>query len=171
MGRKQKYHPDDVIGDVTIIEKDPTSKSGKYFCKCGKCGKIFSVIPAQLKNSDTRKQYTKSCGCIKKDLKRKEIVENNIFKFFNGSSISVIQKTLEDNGKSKRNSASGWIGVYEQKRKNGSIYYKARITVQGKQINLGRFDHIEDAVFARKTAEYKYYGKLIADYHHENKAN
>ena len=167
---KRKYNSGDVIGNIRIIEKDPTSKSGKYICMCGRCGRTFSVLPAHLKGTEKRKCYTKSCGCLKKDLKRNEALEKNHFKFYNGTSISVIEKIFNGDGKTKRNCSTGYTGVYEYKRKNGSVYYKAKIVVQKKQISLGRFDHIEDAIFARKTAEYKYFGTLIESYQNDSRS-
>lgn len=43
-------------------------------------------------------------------------------------------------------------GVYEDKRKNGTIYYRASITFKGKHISLGSFDRMIDAQKAYKDA-------------------
>ena len=47
----------------------------------------------------------------------------------------------------------GTPGVF---READSKRYRARITVSGKRMNLGTFDTIEDAAFARKAAERRY---------------
>lgn len=50
-----------------------------------------------------------------------------------------------------KNSTSGHIGVNRNRNRWG-----ARINVLGKDIHLGNFDRIEDAIAARKTAEKEY---------------
>lgn len=61
------------------------------------------------------------------------------------------------NGKNlpmKKNNNSGHTGV--NKKRNGR--YRARIMVNYKEICLGCFDNIDDAICARKEAEIRYYG-------------
>jgi hypothetical protein len=53
---------------------------------------------------------------------------------------------------------SGAVGVYH----NGSSW-RARITVDKKQISLGLFKNFDDAVRARKEAEEKYFGEYSYD--------
>lgn len=52
-----------------------------------------------------------------------------------------------------RANKSGYVGVTKDKE---SGRWKAHIKHDGKQITLGRFDNIEDAVDARRSAERKY---------------
>jgi len=42
---------------------------------------------------------------------------------------------------------------------NGRQQYRARITVDGKKLNLGWFNKLIDAVTARKNAEEKHHGE------------
>lgn len=49
---------------------------------------------------------------------------------------------------------SGYVGVWFDKSRKS---YQVRINVNNKQINLGRFKDINDAIKARKEAELKYY--------------
>lgn len=55
------------------------------------------------------------------------------------------------------NNTSGKTGVSWIPKKSK---WRARINVNGKEIHLGLVDVYEDAVFLRKEAELKYYGKL-----------
>ena len=61
-----------------------------------------------------------------------------------------MNKTLQ------RNNTSGTTGVYFKKNANKWI---ASITINKKEIIIGRFDNIEDAIAARKEAEEKYFGE------------
>lgn len=61
------------------------------------------------------------------------------------------------NGITKRKNASIRSGVsFDNTRKK----YRAYITVNRRQIPLGRFDLVDDALSARKAAEAKYYGEF-----------
>jgi hypothetical protein len=53
-----------------------------------------------------------------------------------------------------KNNTSGTTGVYWSKRDEK---WYARITVNYKNINLGYFDNINDAIRARKNAEIEYF--------------
>ena len=62
---------------------------------------------------------------------------------------------------SKRNK-SGFVGVTWNKINNN---WRAKITVNKKCIDLGSSNKIEDAIIARLTAEYKYYGEFAPQRH------
>jgi len=51
---------------------------------------------------------------------------------------------------------TGVLGVYLEGRINKK--YRARIEIEGKKMDLGRFELLEDAIAARKAAEIKYMG-------------
>lgn len=59
-----------------------------------------------------------------------------------------------------KNNTSGVTGVGWNKQKNK---WRARITINNKEINLGFFSAFDDAVAARKAAEEKYFGKYSYD--------
>jgi len=61
------------------------------------------------------------------------------------------------NSKISKNNTSGYTGVSFRKNRN---VYRANIMVNRKQIYLGSFERIEDAVLARKKAEEKYFGEF-----------
>lgn len=59
------------------------------------------------------------------------------------------------NHKLRKDNSTGFTGV----RKLRSGNYSARIKVGGKEINLGTFSNIEDAIKTREEAEIKYFGE------------
>lgn len=59
-------------------------------------------------------------------------------------------QNMRNRGKNKNNS-TGFNGVYKSRNK-----YRARIKVNGKLVNLGTFDKLEDAVIAREKANEEY---------------
>ena len=71
---------------------------------------------------------------------------------------TVSQNTM--NRAIRKDNISGCTGVYWDKQKNK---WAAKIIVNGKQIYLGYFDKIEDAVRTRKEAEDKYFGEFSYD--------
>ena len=69
------------------------------------------------------------------------------------------EATNSQNGKNlpiKSNNTSGFTGVCWDKLNNK---WRAIIKVDHKQINLGRYVNIDDAIIARKSAEIKYFGE------------
>ena len=65
------------------------------------------------------------------------------------------------NRKAPKNSKTGITGVTWHKH---SSKWQARITINGKRINLGVFDNIEDARQARLKAELEYFGEFSINY-------
>lgn len=55
------------------------------------------------------------------------------------------------------NNKTGRKGIYWRERDQ---QWSASISVEGKQMHLGQFDRKEDAIFARQTAEQKYFGEF-----------
>ena len=77
---------------------------------------------------------------------------------------SNLRKTTQQvntfNAALAKNNISGTTGVSQVKRKN-TIKWRARIMKDGKEINLGYHDSIEQAIHARKQGELKYFGENI----------
>ena len=68
--------------------------------------------------------------------------------------------TRTENGRNRgpqRNNKSGFKGVHWDKRLGK---WQARIRVNGKNIHLGYFDNLQDAISARLSAEAKYFGEF-----------
>lgn len=70
------------------------------------------------------------------------------------SNLREVSKTTNTRNKSKhKNNTSGVVGVSWNKTR---LKWQAHICVEGRMINLGNFEYMEDAIFARMTAEKKY---------------
>ena len=54
------------------------------------------------------------------------------------------------------NNTSGYVGITYDSSENK---WRARLSIGGKTINIGRFEKIEEAVRARKEAEEEYFGE------------
>ncbi len=83
--------------------------------------------------------------------------------------INLRYATISQNGMNKKiqsNNTSGYTGVYWDKSRDKWI---ASIQINSKQIYLGRYDDINDAIKARKDAEIKYFGKYARDYYKRGK--
>lgn len=77
---------------------------------------------------------------------------------FNLRKATVSQNIM--NRPIRKDNTSGCTGIYWNKQKNK---WAAKIIVNKKQIHLGFFDKLEDAVKARKEAEDKYFGEFSYD--------
>ena len=73
--------------------------------------------------------------------------------FVDGTQISRIA-----NFRSESNNMTGVRGVYYSAQ---SGKYRARLKFQGKLLNLGSYERLEDAVKARKDAESRYFGEFL----------
>lgn len=69
------------------------------------------------------------------------------------------QKNNSRNSTVAINNTSGFTGVKIIHLRGGKTRYRARITVNRKEIGLGTYDTIDEAVLARKKGEVKYFGK------------
>lgn len=73
--------------------------------------------------------------------------------YVGGTQISRIA-----NFRSESNNMTGVRGVYYSAQ---SGKYRARLKFQGKLLNLGSYERLEDAVKARKDAENRYFGEFL----------
>lgn len=81
---------------------------------------------------------------------------------WNNSWDNLREATRLENGKNlsiKKTNTTGVAGV--SNARNG--YFRARITVDRKEIQLGQFTSIKDASEARKIAEMKYFGEFARE--------
>lgn len=129
--------------------------AGKWLWRCS-CGNETIARPADVRNGKPA-----SCGCALRESSRNRATEWNVFDHYDGTSVSVIRAIVS--GKVRRNNASGCTGI-SVRRNAASVSYRARIMVRGKEINLGTYASMDDAVTARKDAERKYFGEIISDY-------
>lgn len=81
------------------------------------------------------------------------------------------------NKKLKKTSSTGYTGVYYTNPKKNGKKWVARIAINHKNLYLGRYENIEEAIAARKEAEKKYFGEFAYDpeqdtrLQHEQKPN
>ena len=142
------------FGKLVIIGKSEKilGRNRLYICKCD-CGNIVEVSSAKLG------RYTNSCGCIKKERAKQLCADNekthnrNQLGYFEGSQLTQIKSK-----KPYSTNKLGVRGVYYEKR---SGKYIAKITVKGKNIVLGYFSKLEDAIKARKNGEENYFKPII----------
>lgn len=135
------------------------NRSNRVFLRVQKS--CLKVDAAHLKNGSV-----KSCGCLAKENGKKYATKNL---HNEATQKKATEKFLEKNmidgvlvpsitRKIASNNTSGVKGVcFVKSRKK----WLASISIEGKQIQLGRFDKFEDAVEARKKAENKYYKPIL----------
>lgn len=140
-----------VFDDLTVIKlSEKYDKYGHILWKCRCiCNNIIYVTGSSL-----RAGVYKSCGC-KRDKKRDKGAKKHIKQDrIDGTRKSALKAKL-----SSRNS-SGHKGVsWVDSRKK----WRASIGFKGKQITIGYFDDIDDAVNARQKAEKKYHKPILED--------
>lgn len=152
----------DKFGKLTVIGFAGT----EAICKC-ECGNKKRIRKTSLTK---RKQPTRSCGCIQKQIARnigaktitentKKQIERNVT--YNTNFQVITSEKLPTNNK------SGVKGVsWDSTRKMWEVY----IGLHGKRIHLGRYVDFTEAVKVRKQAEERYYKPLIENMEKESKS-
>lgn len=141
-----------VLGPADIEKTSNGTRLG-WICRCD-CGKeIISTKDALIRG------YTKSCGCLHSDRARAIVSPGgeDLVGHFEGTTISIIRPERPAN----KNSKSGIKGVCWNESQKKWIAY---IQFKKKQIRLGGFSRVEDAIKARKAAEEKYFIPTIERY-------
>jgi hypothetical protein len=129
------------------------------------CLSVDGYAYTQLTNEETKKQFNVK---LHRMLMKNQLTEEKPF-------VDHINRDRLDNRKinlqicnrsennhnitRQKNNLSGCTGVGWCKVMNK---WRSRIYISGKEIRLGYFDNIEDAVNARLEAEKKYLGKIVA---------
>lgn len=117
-----------------------------WHCRCD-CGNEVDLTEDNLVHGNY-----KSCGCLRKELKRD--IHSQLH-FVDRTCVEWIQGR-----KSRSDNTSGFRGVY--KNKNGR--YRVNIGFKGKKFYVGTFRNYEDAVQARKQAEETIYDAFLEAY-------
>lgn len=123
----------------------------KWRCKCGK--------EVEARPSMVKAGKIKSCGCLQTELRRADIHERVGHK--GGTCVTGIKSIMD--GKLRSTNTTGHTGIIVR-HNVGFDVYEARITYQGKTINLGRHETLDAAIAARKDAERKYFGQAVENY-------
>lgn len=122
-------------------------------CDCGNT--------CRLRASSVYKGVTKSCGHALPGRQKERVTVDNVFEYYNGTSISQLRSIM--NGKVRSNNTSGYTGIRIRNTPKG-VRYQARIQLKGKMESLGTFDTLEEAIKARKKAEERVFGEIITEY-------
>jgi len=150
MARDNKSRRIDLTGQtfgelevIRISDKRGQNNTRLWECLCKACGKHTYVLGINL-----RAGYYKSCGCLRDD-KRDKGRDNHIYSdTIDGTRKSSLKAKLHSGNK------SGHKGVrFNESRQK----WTAHIGFQGKQISLGYFLTIEEAIAARQVGEEKYH--------------
>lgn len=157
-GREAEKHIGEHYGELEIIgyaglmraSKKQTYSTPYMSCKCHKCGSLTEIPLARL----TSGQANECVHCVRKYLDKgrewaKEYAQG-------GSSIlNVIERGIN------KNNSSGYKGVSWHKE---SQKWRAYITFQRKQYNLGFYEKLEDAISARRSGEKEIFDNFIEWY-------
>ncbi|RRG09924.1 MAG: AP2 domain-containing protein [Lactobacillus sp.] len=142
------------FGRLVAIKPQGKSTNGnlRWLCRCD-CGNYTEVDGVQLRRGDS-----KSCGCLRREVMRKQYRENPAMDVYRGKSDSFYNKdgvSYASIKRSKRN-RSGIIGVsYDEKTDR----WLARLMFHGKYVLLKSFETFDEAAEARQQAEAKYLKK------------
>ena len=143
------------VGKVTngwlVLEVLPPPKKGENFpCRaiCPKCGKETITRVNRL-------NIIQRCAECNRDLAKKVDTIHSVI-CADGSKVDSIQARM--NGRINKNSSTGVNGV-TWREKNGK--YFAYINFKRKQIGLGMYEKLEDAIAARKKAEELIYAPYL----------
>lgn len=133
------------FGKLTVLKRSDKKSRHRYTiweCQC-ECGN-----KTEVKGSSLMEGVSTSCGCNKKEHGKE--MQKKLEKTYRKNGVltsNLISKLSKDN-------TSGFKGVsYAKDRKK----YRAYITIKKKQIKLGDFNTLEEAVEARRKAEEKYH--------------
>lgn len=142
------------FGRLTVIKSENSDKrgNGQWLCLCN-CGNKIIVPAVRLQHGITR-----SCGCLRRDIMRKNFKSNYKMQEYKSRTDSLVNKdgvSYSSIKKSIRNN-SGHIGVSYDKK---SDKWFARLMFQNRYVLLKAFKTQEKAIEAREEAEKKYFPK------------
>lgn len=133
------------FGDLTVVklsDRRDVHNTLLWECLCS-CGKTTYVLGGSL-----RAGYYKSCGC-KQVLKRDQGAMQHVRRDrVDGTRKTALKAKLHKKNKSGHKGVT-WV--------EGRKKWRAYIGITGKQISLGYFDRLEDAISARVAGEKKYH--------------
>lgn len=130
------------FGKLTVIKNIESNMRGQsmWLCRCD-CGQKIEVEGHSL-----RKGNTKSCGCISKEILRKE------------TNTAYISSVLKNN--TSKITKSGVKGVSWDKRKRK---WRSYIMLKEKYEHLGYFKSLEKAIKARQKAEEELFKSFLEE--------
>lgn len=79
---------------------------------------------------------------------------------FNNALVNLREATYEQNGRNRKRTKSAATPISGVRRVSRGRPWRASICVKGRQIHLGTYDKLQDAITARLVAEDKYFGEF-----------
>lgn len=127
------------FGRLEVIRELPEREDGRIVCECKcDCGNIVNVKKIYLTTEQTR-----SCGCIKAELEKKNLREE-----YDNKRVDGVAKQLFKGKEPRKDSSTGYRGVSKYyTRKSEELRYRAWITVKGKRYYKAGFKTPEDAYY------------------------
>lgn len=146
----QERYLGQVVNGWKVLDILPPSKSGESL----RCRVICPVCGKETITSIKRLSHITRCAACNRDIKKKsEAIHSTAWA--DGSSLASVKSRMS--GATNRNSTTGANGV--SRLTDGR--YKAYINFKRRQVFLGKFSSLEDAVAARKAAEQLIYGEYL----------
>ena len=138
-------------GDLTVIKlSNQRNDYGKILWEClCSCGGATYVLGTSL-----RPGHYKSCGCKRINNRDRGAREHVKKDSVDGTRITALKQKIHKDNK------SGHKGVMFMDERGK---WKAYIGFKGKQINLGHYEDLMDAIQARKEGEIKYHKPYLGD--------
>ena len=133
-----------------IVKREAAIAACKVQVVCPKCGKPTVTRLSRIRRSSPIRQ----CAACNRDIKKKSDAIHSTA-WADGSSLVSVKSRMS--GATNRNSTTGANGV--SRLADGR--YRAYINFKRKQVFLGKFSSLEDAVAARKAAEQLIYGEYL----------
>ncbi|WP_110954770.1 helix-turn-helix domain-containing protein [Anaerosinus massiliensis] len=137
------------FGRLKVVDFYKTENGASfYLCKC-ECGNEKIIRGNHLINGSVI-----SCGCANKENREnlKNLAKKN---YKDGTSVAMIKSNKIPTSNTSGVKGVSWSKQYKK--------WRAYIIFKGKQIELGRYENIDDAATARKDAEEKYFKAILED--------
>lgn len=141
-------------GHLTAVE---FVRGDLWIWRCD-CGKTKTIRASAVKSGQVI-----SCGHVLSETALRKIVIDNVLEHYDGTSVSHLRSAITGHAKARRTNSTGHVGVRAIKTASGTKY-KARLTLRGKEIALGTYDTIEEAIAARKKGEERYFAPIVEQY-------
>lgn len=126
------------FGRLTVIKKVKIKgkRSFRYCCKC-KCGNEIFVKTSELMSGNTR-----SCGCLQKEIAKKNSLEKNL-------NLKGLTSMREDNGTKPPRVTNQSTGIRNIMIDNRTGYYIVKIT-RNKKLYKQAFSEMDRAIEAKQ---------------------
>ena len=147
-------------GKVALVDDEDFERLNQFkWCAAKIYGGNFYAMRDSLLPDGTRKRILMHRIIMNtpKGLDTDHINSDTLYNCRNNLRVCTHQQNMCNQRYARKNSKSGIRGVYWNKQRNK---FHSQIMVNRKQIHLGYFDKLSDAIVIRKTAEEKHFGEF-----------